>query len=94
METVARDYDTSQDLVWYGKVRQNTAHGVSFKTQDSPPVPNQRTIQVDKKANANSAILLETIWDEQDKEDVVEPTFVVAGIMVKSKLPPVRTKNQ
>lgn len=44
--------------------------------------------------DTNSAMLLETVLNAYDEEEIVEPTFVVAGTMVQYKLPPIRSRSQ
>lgn len=49
---------------------------------------------VDKKTDATSAILLETCVNDAKQEETIEPTFVLAGILVQCNLPPIRSRNQ
>ncbi|EIM79203.1 uncharacterized protein STEHIDRAFT_163870 [Stereum hirsutum FP-91666 SS1] len=54
----------------------------------------KRNIHVEKKKDGHSAILVETNVDENDQQETIEPSFVLAGILVQSNLPPIRTQNQ
>lgn len=86
-----KDYSASQDLVAHRKVSQPL--GVSPYWVCIDVTYLQRGVRVQRNLDTHSAMLLEEVTTK-DGDQTIEPTFVVAGTLVHSNLPPILSKDQ